>query len=140
MVSTWLPTLLGFTMLFPLTFSTLFLFVWVYLGGKLERMRVSHHCRVTLILLVYLTIVPLVLLVTLKMEGWILLIAAVETAVFLLSVRLDVVLAEEGRVAVPLAQLLSGNNSSMEIIAVKAGVLPVVMFLMRLGRTRTSLP
>src|SRR5258706_4278098 len=130
MVSTWLPALLGFTTLYPLISPTLFLFVWVYLGGKLERMTVSHPCRVTLTLLVFLTIAPLVLPATLKMEGWILLIAAVGTAVFPPSVRLGVVLAEEGHVAVPLAWPLSDNKSSMGINAVEAEAVPVMTVLM----------
>src|SRR5258706_5921834 len=101
-------------------------------------MRISCLCLVTLTPLVSLTIVLLVPPVTLKMEGWILLIVAVGTAVSLLSVWLDKVLAEVGREAVPPAQLLSGSNSSTEIIAVVDSALPVVMLLMRLGRTLTS--
>ncbi len=100
-------------------------------------MGISLHCLITLILLDSLTIVladpsTLTLLDTLRI------IAVVGTAVFLLSVRLDVVLAEEGRVAMPLAQLLSDNSSLIMIIAVEAEALPAVTFLMRLGRTLTN--
>ncbi len=106
-------------------------------------MRISRLCHIILILLVSLTIVPLdlsalTLHVTLRIAGRIHLIAAVKTAVFLLTVRLGKVLAEEGRVAVPLAQPPSDSNSSTAITAVEAEVLPVVMFLMRLGRMLTS--
>ncbi len=73
------------------------------------------------------------------MPGRILLITAVGTAVFQLSVWLDVVLAEEGRVAMPLAQPLSDNNSSIMTFAVEAEALSTVTFLMRLGRTLTNL-
>ncbi len=106
-------------------------------------MRISCLCHVTLTPLISLTTVlpdlsTLILLVTLKIAGRIHLIVAVETAVFLLTVRLGEVLAGEERMAVPLAQPPSDSNSSTAITTVEAVVLPVMMFLMRHGRTLTS--
>ena len=98
-----------------------------------------HPCHVTLTNLDFPTIVSLVPCVILRMEGRTLPIAVV-TAVFLPSVRRDVVLAEVGRVAKPLALLHSDNSSSMVIIVVVAEALPVKMFPMKLGRTLTNLP
>jgi len=68
------------------------------------------------------------------------LVMAVVTTAFLLSARLDEVPAEVERVAMPLARLLSDSNSSTVTFTVGAGALPVVMFLMKLGRTLTSPP
>ncbi len=108
-------------------------------------MPTSLPCRVTLTTPVCPTITLPNLPDTLRMVVWTRL-TAVEglsavggSAVFPL-VRMGVVLAGAVRVAVPLAQHLFGPNFSMAIIAAVAGVLPVVMFLMRPGVTLTSPP
>src|SRR5258706_12231757 len=123
----------------PLTPPTPFHSVSVSPGGRLARMRASPHCLVTLTPLALLTTIPSALLVTLRTGGWIHLTTAVETTVFLPTIRLDVVLAEVELVDVPLALPPSDNISSMAIFVVMAEAQPVVMAPMKLGKTLTSL-
>src|SRR5258706_12492045 len=121
----------------PLTPPTPFHSVWVYPGGRLARMRASPHCLVTLTTLALLTTIPSALLVTLRTGGWIHLTTAVETTVFLPTIRLDGVLGEGELVDVPLALPPSDNISSMAIFVAMADEEPVRMSPMKLVETLT---